>query len=101
METLQRDRILAILREHQAELQAAGLLHLRLFGSIARGQNTSASDVDFLADFDRAQPLTLMTLSGMQSQLEDLLGIEADLTSAEWLFPAIKSRALAEAILVF
>jgi len=37
---MDRDRILAILRSHAPELQAAGLTHLRLFGSVARGEAT-------------------------------------------------------------
>ena len=40
------DRILAILRSHATELQAAGLAHLRLFGSVARGEAREGSDVD-------------------------------------------------------
>jgi hypothetical protein len=34
------DHILATLRQHAPELQAAGVAHLRLFGSVARGEAT-------------------------------------------------------------
>jgi predicted nucleotidyltransferase len=48
---MDKDRILAILRQHAPELKAAGLLHLRVFGSVARGEASphSHSDVDLLA----------------------------------------------------
>ncbi len=53
---MDRDRILLILREHAPELKAAGLVHLRVFGSVARGEASPQSDVDLMADFDKSKP---------------------------------------------
>lgn len=47
--------VIATLREHRAELEAAGVVHLRLHGSVARGDASNASDVDLIADFDSAR----------------------------------------------
>ena len=69
-----RERILAILRAHAPELQSAGLVHLRLFGSVARGEATSQSDIDLLADFDLTKRITLVTVGSLQSRLADPLG---------------------------
>jgi len=41
-----RSQLLAVLRAHEAELWAGGVETLTLFGSVARGDATSASDVD-------------------------------------------------------
>jgi uncharacterized protein len=45
----------AMLREHRAEIQAAakavGAENVRVFGSVARGEETPDSDVDLLVDF--------------------------------------------------
>lgn len=98
---MERERVLTILRAHEAELKAAGLLHLRLFGSVARGDDGPESDVDLIADFDRTRPLTLLTLSQHQCRLADLLEAEVDLSSAEWMFDRVRSRALREAVHVF
>lgn len=98
---MDKERILAILREHEPELKAAGLLHLRLFGSVARGEETPASDVDLLADFDETLPLSLMRLAKIEYQLDDLLGAKVDLSSADWMYPRIRTRALAEGIVAF
>ena len=98
---MDRERILGILREHEAELKAAGVLHLRLFGSVARGDSTSASDVDLLADFDQAKPLTLQSLAKIEYQLDDLLGVKVDLSSADSIYPRVRTRALAEAVVAF
>jgi uncharacterized protein len=73
------NRILAILRTHAPELQAAGLAHLRLFGSAARGEATPHSDIDLLADFTPGSRISLLTLSGLRLRLSDLLGTEVDL----------------------
>ena len=40
------------LRQHEEELKAAGIVHLHVFGSVARDEASSLSDVDLLADFD-------------------------------------------------
>ncbi len=41
-------RIIALLREHEAELRAAGIERLAIFGSVARGEDSDASDVDIV-----------------------------------------------------
>lgn len=77
--------VIQILREHEPELKASGIVHLRVFGSVARGESSSQSDVDLLADFDRSRGLTLVTLGRLQSRLTDLLGGNVDLSSLEWM----------------
>ena len=59
---MDKDRIILILREHAPELKAAGLVHLRVFGSVARGEASPQSDVDLMADFDKSKRVTLVTL---------------------------------------
>ena len=98
---MDRDRILAILRSHAPELQAAGLEHLRLFGSAARGEATPHSDIDLLADFTPGSRISLLTLSGLRLRLSDLLGTEVDLSSAAALKEPVRTRATREAVSVF
>ena len=43
---MEKDRIIARLREHEPELRAAGVASLSLFGSVARGDDGPASDLD-------------------------------------------------------
>ena len=43
---MDRETALTILRAHESELRAAGVEHLSLFGSVARGDNRADSDVD-------------------------------------------------------
>ncbi len=56
---MDRSTIIARLRDHEGELKAAGAEHLSLHGSYARGTAIGgASEVDIIADFDRAKKFT-------------------------------------------
>jgi predicted nucleotidyltransferase len=98
---MDKESILAVLRTNAPELRSAGLVHLRLFGSVARGEANSHSDVDLLAEFDRSRRITLVTVGGLESRLADLLGSKVDLSSADWMREPVRTRALREAVLAF
>ncbi len=94
-------KILAILRDHAPELKEAGLVHLRRFGSVARGKADDKSDIDLLADFDRSRRITLVTLASLENRLSNLLGTKVDLSSPEWMKESVRREALQEAIVAF
>jgi predicted nucleotidyltransferase len=96
-----RDQILATLRSHAPELRAAGLAHLRLFGSASRDEATPQSDIDLIADYDPEKTITLVTLGRLDQRLRDILKTDIDLCSADLLKPHVRERALREAVLVF
>jgi len=98
---MNRDQIIATLRAHQAELRAAGVVRLALFGSAARGENLPGSDVDLLAEFDKTRAFTLLTLGRIENRLTDLLGTPVDLSSPDWLRESIKGQVLRESIRAF
>lgn len=50
-----------------------------LFGSHSRGEETADSDIDILVDYDKTTRLSLLTICGMMTDLEDLLGKKVDL----------------------
>lgn len=89
------------MRAHEAELKAAGILRLAIFGSVARGDNSPESDVDLLAEFDKTKHYTLLTMGRIESRLADLLGTRVDLSSPEWLKDSVKKQILREAVLAF
>lgn len=98
---MDKEQVLSILREHQAELQEAGILHLRLFGSVARGDNRPDSDVDLMADFDQSRRLSLFDVVGMEQRLSDLLHSEVQLSEAVTMRPVVKRYALRDVIDAF
>lgn len=95
------DAIIRTLRVHEPELKAAGILHLRLFGSVARDQARAGSDVDLMADLDSSRRLTLLHLVRLQNHLSDLLGAEVDLAPVHAMREPVRRRALREAIHAF
>ncbi len=89
------------LRHHELELKAAGILHIRVFGSVARNEASAVSDVDLLADFDKSKRMTLVKVGSLQSRLSAMLGVRVDLSSTEWMREPVKTTALREAVIAF
>jgi predicted nucleotidyltransferase len=91
LETLRLEKRSEILR--LAELH--GCHNVRVFGSVASGENKPGSDVDFLVDLEKGRGL--LDLGGLLSDLQDLLGVEVDLIESDGIHPYIRDRVLAEA----
>ena len=98
---MERDRVIAKLREHEPELKAAGIVHLRLHGSVARREASETSDVDLIAEFDATKPLSLLDMVGLENRLADLLGVAVDLSPAKMLKEPIREKAACEAVFAF
>lgn len=94
-----RDEILAVLRNERPHLvECYGVQSLALFGSVARGEATPASDVDLLFEFQRR--VGLFDLFALQDELGALLGCPVDVGTARSLKPRIRDQILDEAIYV-
>lgn len=89
-----------LLRTHASEIRriiaAAGGSNVRVFGSIATGQDHDGSDIDLL--FTMETPLSLMQLGALEQHLRDVLDAEVDLVPDSVLRPEFRARALAEAV---
>ncbi len=72
---------------------------LRIFGSFARGELTPDSDIDLLLEFHPGVAPDLFELGGMQQDLTDILGREADLKTPERFSPFNLQRILASSVL--
>lgn len=96
---MKRDYVLNALREQQYELtKQYGIKSLYLFGSTARDEARSDSDVDLLVEF--VKPLGLFEFIELQQKLESILGCKVDLGTKRSLKQPIKAEVLQEAILV-
>lgn len=73
-----------------------GARNLRVFGSVARGDDTDTSDIDLLVDLDG--DVGLVSLIRLQQAMEDLLGAKVDVVPSSGLKPAVLDDVLAEAI---
>lgn len=84
-------RLRARRREVIAAAAAHGVTNLRVFGSVARGEDRPGSDVDLLADLPPG--MGLFGLGRVQADLEAILGTRVDLVPAHDLKPGIRPRA--------
>ena len=88
----------AIARHRQALLEMArryGVSNVRVFGSVARGEDGEGSDVDLLVDAPRGT--TYFTLARLQDEAERLTGINVDIHTPEGLKARVRAEVLAEA----
>lgn len=92
----QLQEVLVRLQEHQSELGALGVGSLSVFGSVARGEGRSGSDVDLLVEF--ARPVDLFEFVHVKNYLESILGCPVDLATPDALRPEMKERILKEAV---
>lgn len=67
----------------------------RVFGSVARGDDTDTSDLDLLVDTTEAT--SLFDLAAIELELERLLGIPVHVTPSDALRGGLRTRVLAEA----
>jgi predicted nucleotidyltransferase len=72
-----------------------GVRELAVFGSVARGGASAASDLDVLVDF--AGKATFDAFMGLKLFLEDNLGVKIDLVTRAALKPRLRARIEAEA----
>lgn len=94
---MKRDEALRALRQERKELaERYHVASLALFGSVARDEARSDSDVDILVEF--SQPVGLFLFIELQQELEKLLGCKVDLGTPRSLKPRIKEQVLREAI---
>jgi predicted nucleotidyltransferase len=98
---MDKNSVIRKLREHEQELKAAGIVHLRLHGSVARGAASRDSDVDLIAEFDATKHLSLLDMVGLENRLSDLLGASVDLSPEHTLKQAVSERASREAVNAF
>ena len=97
------ERVLAVLRAHEAELRAAGITRLSLFGSVGRGDAEAESDVDLIAAFDpeaRAR-MSLIELVALERQIGDMLGRRVDLLTETVEKPRLRANIERDAVRAF
>jgi predicted nucleotidyltransferase len=86
-----REEILRIAARH-------GARNVRVFGSVARGEADSQSDIDLLVEFKRGT--TLIGHATLVQELEDLLGVKVDVVSERGLRDRVRERVLREAVAI-
>jgi predicted nucleotidyltransferase len=74
------------------------ITEIGIFGSYARGEQTEASDIDILVDYETAP--TFMMLVELRDYLSQLFGLKVDIVTKNGLKPRIRDRVLSDAIYI-
>ena len=82
-----RHAVIAIAAKHGAQ-------NLRIFGSVARGDFDSESDIDLLVKMEEGR--SLLDLSALTLDLQELLGVKVDVVSEDGLYWLLRRRILKE-----
>jgi uncharacterized protein len=91
------DELLQAKREDILRIAAKyGASNVRVFGSVARGEADSESDIDLLVNMEPGR--SLLDLCGLLIDLEELLGRKVDVVTEKGLRDRIRNRVLKEAV---
>ena len=93
-----RERLAELRDAIRAAAAANGAAEVRVFGSVARGEEGDDSDIDFLVTLEPGR--TLLDLARLEESLELLLGRPVDVITEGALREPLRSAALREAISV-
>lgn len=88
---LTREKIFETIR---TRLTASGAKKISIFGSYAKGVETSSSDIDVLVEFFVS--ISLLELVGMEQELSEVLGIKVDLLTRKSISPHIMKKITKE-----
>ena len=94
------DEAIGKLRQHETDLRKMGVKSLYLFGSTARGEARSDSDVDLFFDYDPDR-VGLRELFRIKDWAAEFLGCKADVMTRDSINPFIRPYAEEDAIRVF
>ncbi|MEQ9225665.1 MAG: nucleotidyltransferase domain-containing protein [Parvibaculum sp.] len=71
--------VLRTLQKARPQLEEQGVLHLAVFGSVARMEDRPDSDIDIVVDVDPARRIDIVSLAGIGGFIERLLGSPVDI----------------------
>ncbi len=98
---MNRDQIIARLRENEAVLRKRGVAHAALFGSRARGEERPDSDTDIMIEFDPSAHLPVFDYAGLKNYIAGLFDGRVDVVNRDGLKPYVKPAATSDAIYTF
>jgi predicted nucleotidyltransferase len=93
--------ILDRLRAHESELRERGVVHVAVFGSVARHDDRADSDVDLLVDLTPALAQDFFAYAGVADDLESIVGRDVDVARKDRLRPHVRPAAEAQAVYAF
>lgn len=82
-----RDEVIAKLRELRPLLEAEGVSHVAIFGSIARGDDDTNSDIDLIVSIDASRKVDIFDFSAIKEFIASQFDRPLDLGTRDSLHP--------------
>lgn len=92
---------LDILRANEAELRRRGVVHVALFGSVARGEAQADSDLDVMIEIDAPVVGGVYGYVGLCHFIDDLFPIRVDVANRATLKARVRTHAERDAVFAF
>jgi hypothetical protein len=86
------DKVVRICRDNDAEM-------VGVFGSVARGEDTSASDLDLIVKFSKRK--SLLDIVRLERELSTVVGKKVDLLTEAAISPYLRDRILSELRVIY
>jgi predicted nucleotidyltransferase len=98
---MDKEAILARLRNCEPDLRGRGVSHAAMFGSRARGDHRPDSDIDIMVEIDPGAHIGLWDYAGLKDYIAGLFPSSVDVVNRDGLKPYLRPAATADAIYAF
>jgi uncharacterized protein len=98
---MNRQDIIARLRENEPELRARGVTHAALFGSRARGDAGPDSDTDIMIEIDPEARIGVWDYVGIKDFIAGLIDGPVDVVKRKTLKPCVRDSVISDAVYAF
>ena len=89
------------LRAHRGELEAIGVIHAGVFGSVARGEAHAQSDLDVVVELDDNKIRSIFDFAGVWRAISDLFPVSVDVVERDALKERMKERVETDLVNAF
>lgn len=100
-DAMKRDDVIRTLKAREDDLRAHGVTHAAVFGSVARNEQRSDSDIDILVDVDPDVVATMFDYAGLKDYVASLFQGRVDVIDRDALKPRLRRSVATEAIYAF
>jgi predicted nucleotidyltransferase len=98
---MNREDAIAVLRQHADALRARGVSHAALFGSVARNEADTSSDIDIMIELFPDAELNVFAYAGLKSFIAGLFSEKVDVVIRAGLKPHVRGSIESEAMYAF